>query len=188
MALPYLPWYPPWYGRIYLVHSLHGTGARRCHALHIFRNVGSLANVGTRGNFCWIHDSHCPRQCPLKSCSYIAEPLPVECGILDKFWNVLQEILCWQLWKDRNEHFFERKRSDLEGVIHKSWHWPLGIILEAWPEAWMAIIIEASESWENHVWRCWIGNAISVWLQSIDLEPSWIDFGGATGSPKTPVN
>lgn len=52
----------------------------------------------------------------------IAEPLPVDWGIQGKFWHVLRAVLCWQLWKDRNVHFFKGKQSNPVAVIYKAWH------------------------------------------------------------------
>lgn len=49
----------------------------------------------------------------------IADPLPADWCIPEKLWHVLRAIICWQLWKDLNEHFFERKRLDPHSVIHQ---------------------------------------------------------------------
>lgn len=59
---------------------------------------------------------------------FISDPLPVAWGVQENFWQVLREILCWQVWKNRNEHCFEGTPSDPNKVIHKAWH-RLGIYL-----------------------------------------------------------
>lgn len=52
---------------------------------------------------------------------FIADSLPVEWRVSEKLWQLLWAIVCWQVWKDRNEHIFEGKSSDPINVIHKSW-------------------------------------------------------------------
>lgn len=59
---------------------------------------------------------------------FIAVPIPEEWHIPLRFWHLMRVIICWQIWKDRNVHFFEGKRSVCETVIHKSWH-RLGLYL-----------------------------------------------------------
>lgn len=58
----------------------------------------------------------------------IVDPLLVEWSVLDKFWQVLRGILCWQIWKNQNKHFLADKRSDSVTVIYKSWR-QLGIYI-----------------------------------------------------------
>lgn len=35
----------------------------------------------------------------------IAQPLPEDWQIPDRFWQVLRAVLCRQIWKTRNEHY-----------------------------------------------------------------------------------
>lgn len=53
---------------------------------------------------------------------FIAAPLLKEWHAPGKLWNLLRAVVCWQVWKDRNLHFFEGKRSDPIKIIHASWH------------------------------------------------------------------
>lgn len=53
---------------------------------------------------------------------FIAEPLPANWRAPAKLWQTLHAILCWQIWKNCNEHFLAGMRSDSHRVIYKSWH------------------------------------------------------------------
>lgn len=52
----------------------------------------------------------------------VATPLPVEWKILKMIWPFPWAILCWQVWKSRNEHFKANSPSDHRQTIRKSWH------------------------------------------------------------------
>lgn len=59
---------------------------------------------------------------------FIGDSLPKNWQIPGKFWQFIGAIVCWQVWKDRNAHFIEGKRSDPNKVIHMAWNC-LGIYL-----------------------------------------------------------
>lgn len=52
----------------------------------------------------------------------IAEALPLAWEIPDRVWHTLRAILCWTIWKDRNNHVFGGERSDVQRMIGISWH------------------------------------------------------------------
>lgn len=52
----------------------------------------------------------------------LAVPLPDACHIPERFWQVLRATLCWQIWKDRNSHFFSNQVSDHCRIVSKTWH------------------------------------------------------------------
>lgn len=49
---------------------------------------------------------------------FLGQPLPVEWQIPRRFWQVLRVVLCWQVWKSRNEHFMANRRSDHRRTIY----------------------------------------------------------------------
>lgn len=69
---------------------------------------------------------------------FIGESLPEGWQIPSKFWQFIRAIVSWQIWKDRNAHFIEGKRSDPDKVIYMAWH-RLGIYLRV---EWRALGIK----------------------------------------------
>lgn len=53
---------------------------------------------------------------------FIAAPLPAEWQIPERLWQLLRAVLCWQIWKSRNEHFMANRPSDPRRTIRKAWH------------------------------------------------------------------
>lgn len=50
---------------------------------------------------------------------FLAQPLPEQWQVPERFWKILRATICWQIWKDRNGHYL---------VIKKSWQ-QLGVYL-----------------------------------------------------------
>lgn len=48
--------------------------------------------------------------------------LPSAWEVPSKLWHVMQAILCWLIWKDRNQHIFGGGRSDVQHIIGLAWH------------------------------------------------------------------
>lgn len=53
---------------------------------------------------------------------FVASPLPACWKIPGRFWLILRAVICWQVWKSRNEHFMANRPSDPARTIQKSWH------------------------------------------------------------------
>lgn len=53
---------------------------------------------------------------------FIAIPIPSGWQVPEKLWHLLKAILCWQIWKNRNEHYMAGKPACARKVIQKSWH------------------------------------------------------------------
>lgn len=53
---------------------------------------------------------------------FVASPLPVNWMIPGRFWQILRAVICWQVWKARNEHCLANRPSDPRRTIRKSWH------------------------------------------------------------------
>lgn len=59
---------------------------------------------------------------------FVAHPLPSQWQCPERLWHVLKAILCWQIWKNRNEHYMADQPADAQRVIRKAWA-RLGIYL-----------------------------------------------------------
>lgn len=53
---------------------------------------------------------------------FIAYPLPAEWKIPERLWQILRAVICWQVWKARNEHVMANRPSDHRRTIRKVWH------------------------------------------------------------------
>lgn len=53
---------------------------------------------------------------------FVASPLPAEWMVPERFWLILRAVICWQVWKARNEHVMANRLSDPRRTIRKSWH------------------------------------------------------------------
>lgn len=53
---------------------------------------------------------------------FVAAPLPADWKIPGRLWLILRAVICWQVWKTRNEHFMANRPSDPQRTIRKSWH------------------------------------------------------------------
>lgn len=53
---------------------------------------------------------------------FVASPLPINWMIPRRFWQILRAVICWQVWKARNEHFMAERQTDPRRTIRKSWH------------------------------------------------------------------
>lgn len=51
---------------------------------------------------------------------YIAVPVPTIWQVPEKFWQLWKAILCWQIWKNRNEHYMAGKQASARKVIQKA--------------------------------------------------------------------
>lgn len=58
--------------------------------------------------------------------------LPAAWEVPTRLWQTLCAVLCWNIWKDRNNHIFGNVRSSVQRTIRLSWH-RLSIYLQmAW--------------------------------------------------------
>lgn len=39
-----------------------------------------------------------------------------------RFWQILWAVLCWKIWKARNEHYMANRKADQRRTIRKSWY------------------------------------------------------------------
>lgn len=53
---------------------------------------------------------------------FVAAPLPEDWQIPPKFWQFLRAVLCWQIWKARNEFYMADRQIDHRRTIRKTWH------------------------------------------------------------------
>lgn len=53
---------------------------------------------------------------------FVASPLPAEWMIPGRMWHILRAVICWQVWKTRNEHYMANRPSDPGRSIRKAWH------------------------------------------------------------------
>lgn len=52
----------------------------------------------------------------------IAVWLPHGWNVPARLWQILRAVLCWLIWKDRNNCMFTAQRPEPEAVIRKTWH------------------------------------------------------------------
>lgn len=52
---------------------------------------------------------------------FMAHPLPDHWHYPERLWHLLKAILCWQIWKNRNEHYLAAQPANSLRVIRKSW-------------------------------------------------------------------
>lgn len=53
---------------------------------------------------------------------FMASPLPADWGVPERFWLILRAVICWQVWKSRNEHYMADRQSDPPRTIRKAWN------------------------------------------------------------------
>lgn len=58
----------------------------------------------------------------LPSNVFLADPLPEQWQVPERFWQILRAVVCRQIWKDRNSHYLADKPASSQRVIRKSWH------------------------------------------------------------------
>lgn len=58
----------------------------------------------------------------LQSPHVLVPVLPDHWNVPARLWHIVRAAMCWILWKDRNNCLFTARSSDLDVVIHRTWH------------------------------------------------------------------
>lgn len=103
---------------------------------------------------------------------FVAQALPTQWHCPERLWQILKGVLCWQIWKNHNEHYMAEQPADPHRVIRKAWH-RLGTYLQ---KEWRYLLrqveqgklnsIEAEQSMYTH-----FGSGPAIWnLHGITLQ------------------
>lgn len=77
----------------------------------------------------WVSAGHQQGICLQPAHIIIAETLPEAWETLDSLWHTLRAVMCWVIWKDRNNHFFRAETSNSHCMISLAWN-HLGIYIK----------------------------------------------------------
>lgn len=94
----------------------------------------------------------------------VASPLPMDWQIPSRFWILLRAVLCWQVWKSRNEHYMANRRSNPERTIRKTWHRFSMYLRKEWAHLRQKIRngrLSLAEA--EHTMRTQFGNNRDIW-------------------------